>query len=191
MKSSEMTPQESLNLIRDAIKKSRGHIENNSAVPLILWGIAVPVFTLIIWSLWKYTGHPQWNYLWFVFSPSLMVIQHFTISKKHEKCNGFINDVLGYIWIIFGIFATAVAVLGILGWVHDITESILLMMGVAAAISGMVVKNPWMTAGGFISGLGLAIALNYVSGPEAIMILIPAAILTLLLPGLYLKFKNR
>ena len=189
MNTSEMTPQESLNIISEAIRSSRGKLEKNSSAPLIFWGIAVSVFTLIIWSLWHYTGKPQWNLLWFVFSPALSIVQHFTLDKKLEKCKGFINDVLGYVWISFGVFAISAAILGLCGIIQDITLSILLMMGFAATISGLVVKNPWMTAGGLLSGLGLAVALKFVSGPETILLLIPASIFTLLLPGLYLKFK--
>ena len=190
MKTNEMTPQESLNLISEAIKSSRGKLEKNSAAPLILWGVAVSVFTVIIWLLWHYTGKPQWNMLWFALTPVGFFVQHFALDKKLEKCKGFINDVLGYIWITFGVFAVSVAVLALLGFGQDITLSILLMMGFAATLSGLVVKNHWMTAGGLISGLGLVVAMKYVSGPDTILLLIPAAVLTLLLPGLYLKFKK-
>ncbi len=191
MKTNEMTPQESLNIIADAIKKSRGRIENNSAAPLILWGISIPSITLLIWGIWAYTGNPQWNLLWFVLSPLVSLVQHFTIDRKHEKCKGFINEVLGYLWMSFGFFAVTVAILGFFGIVPDITLTILILMGFAATVTGLVVKNHWMTCGGLLSGLGLAVALKYVTGPEVLLLLIPAAILTLLLPGLYFRFKNR
>lgn len=141
MKTNEMTPQESLGIISDAIKNSRRRIEMNSALPLMLWGISVPLIALVVWYLWSHTGMPQWNYLWFVLTPLIALVQHFTIDRKLEKSKGFINDVLGYIWLTFGVFAVTIAVLGLFRFVPDITLTILIMMGFAATVSGLVVKN--------------------------------------------------
>ena len=188
----EMTPKQSLNIISDAIMKSRKEFEKNSAAPLILWGSATIITAIGVGLLWGNTSNPHWNLLWFAYAPIVYLIQKFCLKSEVFASKSFISDVLGYIWMCFGIFAVSTGVIGILlGGQTSITAAILLLMGMAAAISGMVVKNIWMTIGGNISGPGLVFAMKYVEYEADVMLLLAAAaLLCLLLPGLYLKFKK-
>jgi uncharacterized membrane protein (DUF106 family) len=63
MEANDMTPEKSLQLISEAISKSRRDFEKNSGTPMIIWGITLMVFSLIIWLILRTTGNPLWN-LW-------------------------------------------------------------------------------------------------------------------------------
>lgn len=63
MEANDMTPEKSLQLISEAISKSRRDFEKNSGTPMIIWGITLMVFSLIIWLILRTTGNPLWNLL--------------------------------------------------------------------------------------------------------------------------------
>lgn len=60
-----MTPEKSLQIINEAIEKSRKDFEKNAGSPMIIWGIVVLVFSITIWIMLTLTGNLNWNFLWF------------------------------------------------------------------------------------------------------------------------------
>ena len=65
METNEMTPVKSLQIINEAIEKSRRDFEQDAGTPMIVWGAVVLVFSLAVCIMWKLTGNLSWNFLWF------------------------------------------------------------------------------------------------------------------------------
>ena len=65
METTELTPEKSLQIINDAIEKSRKDFEKDSGLPMILWGAVVLVFSLAVCIMINLTGNLNWNLLWF------------------------------------------------------------------------------------------------------------------------------
>jgi hypothetical protein len=63
METNEMTPEKSLQVISDAIARSRKDFEKNAGAPMILWGVVVLVFSIVIWLLLRSTENHMWNIL--------------------------------------------------------------------------------------------------------------------------------
>lgn len=188
MENIELTPEKSIQIISDAIAKCRKDIEKNGGTPLIVWGIIVVVFSVIVWLLLRKTGNPEWNFLWFGV-PFIGWPLHSIIAKKNctSGNNSFISSILGQIWIAYGIFATILSATFAFiapGYIAYITA---VLLGFAATITGMVLKNNFITAGGFITGIGCTIGLFYVQMYDATLFFAAAALLNLVIPGIMMN----
>ena len=61
------------------------------------------------------------------------------------------------------------------------------LLGFASAMTGLVLKNNWITAGGFITGVGCTITLFYAHNEFAPLCVAAAAVLNLIIPGIMMN----
>lgn len=190
METNEMTPEKSLRLISDAIARSRRDFEKNAGMPMILWGILVSVFSITVWALLTCTGNLYWNCLWFILP---LVGWPLTVVLTKKTCvsgaKNFLNDILAKIWTVFGIFATALAVIFVFVAPQYIAHYIAVLIGFAAAMTGVVLKNRLFTVCGFITGIACPLAFFLMEGYESTLIYAGVALIDLLLPGIIMNRK--
>lgn len=190
METNEMTPEKSLRLISDAIARSRRDFEKNAGMPMILWGILVSVFSIAVWALLTSTGNLYWNCLWFILP---LVGWPLTVVLTKKSCvsgaKNFLNDILAKIWTVFGIFATALAVIFVFVAPQYIAHYIAVLIGFAAAMTGVVLKNRLFTVCGFITGIACPLAFFLMEGYESTLIYAGVALIDLLLPGIIMNRK--
>lgn len=192
MKTNEMTPEQSLQIISDAITKSRRDFEKNSGTPMITWGVIVLVFSFIVWIPLRMTGNPLWNFLWFAI-PVVGVIVSLFKSKRTEiqGARNFINETKGQVWIGYGIFATVTALVLAFVAPQHIGTIIMSLLGYGTFMTGRLLKNAYITAGGMITGIGGTALLLLLETYDAILIFAGAALLCLILPGIMMNRKSR
>lgn len=190
METNEMTPEKSLRLISDAIARSRRDFEKNAGMPMILWGILVSVFSIAVWALLTSTGNLYWNCLWFILP---LVGWPLTVVLTKKTCvsgaKNFLNDILAKIWTVFGIFATALAVIFVFVAPQYIAHYIAVLIGFAAAMTGVVLKNRLFTVCGYITGIACPLAFFQMEGYESTLIYAGVALIDLLLPGIIMNRK--
>ncbi len=202
-----LTPEESLSIISRNIEQSRRAMVKNGGTPMLIWGCLTLVFSLAIYFLWVKTYNPAWNYLWFAMTAIGYMIMAFLPNKKGPRVESVISVVLGKVWIAFGIIslATPSVTLIIFRAIKDIIPSsmfsgviffpitliITALLGLATAITGLILKNGWITAAGIICGIigsAFAIALN---GPEQTLLLTGVSVIGLIIPGIMLNIKAK
>ena len=191
METNEMTPEQSLQVISDAIAKSRRDFEKNAGTPLILWGSVVVVFSFVVWILLKMTGNICWNFLWFGVPAAGWPLSAILLKGKCAKGgNSFISRSLGEIWIAYGVFATVLS--AVFAFLHPeyIGYFTAILLGFASTITGLVLKNRFITVGGFITGLGCTIALFLVQKNDVTLFFAAAALLNLIIPGVMMNRKS-
>ena len=191
METNEMTPEQSLQVISDAIAKSRRDFEKNAGTPLILWGAVVMAFSVVVWVLLKMTGNVSWNFLWFGVPAVGWPLSAILLKGKCAKGgNSFISRSLGEIWIAYGVFATVLS--AVFAFLHPeyIGYFTAILLGFASTITGLVLKNRFITVGGFITGLGCTIALFLVQKNDVTLFFAAAALLNLIIPGVMMNRKS-
>lgn len=192
METNEMTPEKSLQVISDAIARSRKDFEKNAGAPMILWGVVVLVFSIVIWLLLRSTENHMWNFLWFGIPVVGWPLSHFCLRDRCVKgAKNFINDTIAQIWAGYGIFATVTALLMVFVAAQHIGPIVIALLGYGAFMTGMVLKNGYITAGGIITGIGGAVLLYALESYDSALIFAVAAIVSLLLPGIMINRKNR
>ncbi len=204
MESNELNPEKSLQIISEAVRRSRREFEKNAGTPLIIWGMSILLLSLVVWLVWKSTDNPAWNFLWF--STIILWIVFSIIDKKKEKkvkTKNFLGEIIGYVWISYGIFAIGLsAVFCVIFNINSNLEiyfsSVFLvliigiLLGFSAMITGLLVKNKWIVIAGVINGLGTPLVVNFISGDADITLLISiASLITLLIPGIILNLQSK
>lgn len=190
METNEMTPEKSLQLITDAITRSRRDFEKNAGTPMVLWGTLVLLFSVAVWLLLTLTDNPYWNSLWFVLPLVGWPLSAFVLKNKCVVgAKNFINDLLAQIWTVFGIFATVLAVIFVFVAPQYIAHYISVLMGFAAAMTGVVLKNKYYTLCGLLTGIGCPLAFCLLEGYAVTLIFALVALIDLLIPGIQMNRK--
>ncbi len=185
-----MSARQSLQIISETFNKSRKDILSNSAKYFVLWGALLTATSLVIYLLWHLTGKPQWNFLWFA-----MPVVGYPIAALMGKYNKAIpqNEVskmLSGVWRVFGAFAITLSAVAIFLVPMHVTLIIVIIMGLAECMSGVLLKNWPIIIGGFLLGVGGAVFAMLVNGEEQLLIFTLGGVL-LLVTGLVMKLQNK
>ena len=154
-----MTAQESLKLISETLNNSRRSILRNNSKGFILWGVLLTVMSLVVYFAWHATGNAVWNLLWFAM-PAIGYPLSMLLYKKKDSTvpQSFVGKLLGQVWGVFGVFSLVFSALAVFVVPMPITFTIVLLLGLAESISGVILKNWPIIIGGFILGVGGAVA---------------------------------
>ena len=186
----ELTAQESLRLISESFNKSRKDILRNSAKYFILWGTLLTVTSLAIYLLWHFTGKPQWNFLWFVMPvigyPFAALIGKNSIAIPQNE----VSKMLGGIWSVFGVFSIMLSAIAVFLVPMHITLVIVIILGLAECISGVLLKNWPIIIAGFLLGIGGAVFALLVKSEAQLLIFTLGGVL-LLVTGFIMKLQYK
>ena len=193
---------ESLKLIESTIEQSRNDIAKASAQFIISWGVLVIVTSLVIYGV-NMLAEPTtdtnlWHLLWIAMTVIGMLLQ-FRMSKQWVVPESIVSKAIGYTWGTFGVFVFVLWAINICvvstSHVSPIVKmpmaaTILLLMGVAVSITGLLMKHKFIA----FMGAGASIVCSYLSlvnpGVNVLLYIAITGVFTLLIPGLYLKFSN-
>jgi hypothetical protein len=186
----EMTAQESLSLITETFNKSRKDILRNSAKYFMLWGALLTVISLVIYLLWHYTGKPQWNILWFAMPVIGYPLAAWMGRFSHKLPQNEVSKMLGGLWGVFGAFAIALSVISLFLVPMHVTLVIVIIMGMAECMSGVLLKNWPIIICGFLLGVGgAAFAMLVKSDAQLLIFTLGGALL--LVTGMIMKLQNK
>ena len=186
----ELTAQESLRLISESFNKSRKDILRNSAKYFILWGTLLTLTSLAIYLLWHFTGKPQWNFLWFAMPvigyPFAALIGKNSIAIPQNE----VSKMLGGIWSVFGVFSIMLSAVAVFLVPMHITLVIVIILGLAECISGVLLKNWPIIIAGFLLGIGGAVFALLVKSEAQLLIFTLGGVL-LLVTGFIMKIQYK
>ena len=186
----EMTAQQSLQIITETFNKSRKGILLNSAKYFILWGALLTAVSLVIYLLWNLTGKPQWNFLWFAMPaigyPLAMLMGKYDVSVPQNE----VSKMLTGVWRVFGVFAITLSVLAICLVPMNVSLIIVIILGLAECMSGVLLKNWPIIVCGFLLGVGGAVVAMLVKSEAQLLIFTLGGIL-LLVTGAIMKLQNK
>lgn len=186
----EMTAQQSLQLIAETFNKSRKGILRNSAKYFMLWGVLLTVTSLAIYLLWHCTGKPQWNFLWFAMPllgyPLAAVLGKYNVAVPQNE----VSKMLSGVWTVFGAFAITLSAVAVTLVPMNVTLIIVIIMGLAECMSGVLLKNWPIIIGGFLLGVGGAVFAMLVKNDAQLLIFTLGGVL-LLLTGIVMKLQYK
>ena len=185
-----MTAQQSLQLITETFNRSRKGILRNSAKYFMLWGALLTVTSLVIYLLWHLTGKPNWNFLWFA-----MPLVGYPVAAMMGKYNvaipqNEVSKMLSGVWSVFGAFAITLSVTAIFLVPMNVSLIIVIILGLAECMSGVLLKNWPIIIGGFLLGVGGAVFAMVVKSEAQLLIFTLGGFL-LLVTGLVMKLQNK
>lgn len=184
MEDRQLDARESFELIGRMIQTTRNQMERHSGRPLLIWGYVTIAVTLVVWlAVWQ-TGDPRWNFLWAALPVGGYLLTRLTRPRTTQgRVHTFVDRVIGQIWLVVGLAAWYLSTLTILDVASpSILFSIVLMMGIGTAITGLVVRFTPCTVGG-AAGILLAPLLLMVPHLWQPGLFILAFILMMIIPG--------
>ena len=186
----EMTAQQSLQIISETFNNSRKEILRGSAKYFMLWGTLLTVISLVIYLSWHLTGKPEWNFLWF----AMPVIGYpiAALMGKYSKAmpQNEVSKMLGNVWGVFGVFAITLSIIAIFLVPMRVSLIIVIIMGLAECMSGVLLKNWPIIIAGFLLGVGGAVFAMLVKGEAQLLIFTLGGIL-LLVTGFIMKLQYK
>ena len=186
----EMTAQQSLALISETMNNCRKAILRNNSKGFFLWGILLTVFSLVIYLLWHTTGKPVWNMLWFAMPLIGYPLSALVYKKNDVVPQSEVGRMLGQIWAVFAVFSLSLSALAVFAVPMNITLMIVVLLGIAECISGVVLKNWPIIVCGAILGIGGAVAAILLKS-EAQLLLFTIGGVLLAVTGLIVKSQYK
>ena len=186
----ELTAQESLRIITETMNNNRRDILRNSAKYFLLWGALLVAMSLTIYLLWHSTGNPVWNLLWF----AMPVIGYLLAGILHKRDaaipDNLVGKPTGQVWALFGALSVVISAIAIFLVPMPITLLIVVLMGCAESVSGILLKNWPIIIAGFILAVGGAVASVLLQGAEQLFLFTLGGIL-LVVTGLVVKSQYK
>ena len=186
----EMTAQESLLLIAETFNKSRKGILRNSARYFMLWGALLTVISLVIYLLWHLTGKPDWNFLWFAMPgigyPLAALMGKYDSAVPQNE----VSKMLSGVWRVFGAFAVTLSAVAIFLVPMNVSLIIVIILGLAECMSGVLLKNWPVIICGFLLGVCGAVFAMLVKSEAQLLVFTLGGVL-LLITGLVMKLQNK
>lgn len=190
MEDKRLNEKESLELIAQMIQNTKQRMAKNAGAPFLIWGYTTIIISLLVWFLLKETGDYNWQWLWFLLPVVALPFTLWTTRNQEKLVFTYMDRVVGYVWMVFGIGAFFVSCVSIIFWSMSVLFVILLMMGMGTALTGLIIKMKVVTVCGTLGALASA-GCVCVHGLNQILIFAFAFVFMMIIPGYYLNGKAR
>lgn len=190
MEEKVINEKESLEIITRMIQNTQRNMEKSNGLPFLIWGYTTILVSLVVWYFFSTTGNPDWNYLWFLIPVIGFPTMMWTIRKQEKGVKTYIDKIIGYVWIVFGIAGFTVSTSAIFLWNIPILFIVILMMGTGTAITGMIIRFKPLIFAGF-AGMLLSYLCLIVKGYDSILVFALIFLVMMVIPGHILYGKGR
>jgi len=189
MQSENFSPKDSLLLIDSMINQAKNRFSENGFLYL-LWGWLILICSVghfILLQL-KTFEHPEliWASCWLAV---IFQIIYLVRAKKKETVKTYSEDIIGYVWMCFGISMFILSFILGKGQSWEKIYSLFLMLyGTPTFLSGVVMQFKPLKIGG-IACWGLAIISVFILPIYGLLLLAAAMIVAWIVPGYLLRKK--
>lgn len=183
-----LTPERSFALINETLEGNRRAVLAGSGKFFLLWGAVLFIFSLAVWLCWSRTGNPVWNLLW-IGMPLAGYPAAAALARKSVVPQSFITRLLGAVWGVFAFFAFSVSGLAS-AFTIPLTLVIIVLLGLAESVSGVILKSWPVIIAGAVVGLGGACAAGALATAADQVLVFTGAAVVLALTGLVIKLRK-
>ena len=192
MEDKVLTEKESLDLISQMIRNTRSRLEDNSGIPFLIWGYTTVIVAVIVWSLVTTSGNYLWHWLWFaipVFGGTLWLLHNKKQLNNRTRVITFVDRAISHVWMVFGIASFMISIISFLTYI-PILFIVLLTMGMATAITGLIIRFKPIIFSGFI-GILFSPLCVIVRDTSSILIFAAIFVLMMVIPGHMLNYTAK
>lgn len=206
MEEKKINEKESLAIIAEMIDRTKNRLRIGDGNMLLLWGYTSLAVTALTLSVLIITQHQASNWLWFLIwliggSVSARICRR---RDCESSVRTYIDNITSGLWSLVGscaILITAICLIMMLVGGRDCWVAMLvfglLIVGIAVAIQGIIIKEKCLVAGGSVGIICGAIVMCFAIGGISISIwwafpLIAVSFISMLIvPGHILNHKAR
>lgn len=185
-----LNEKESLTLITQMIQNTKSRMEKDCGKPFLFWGYTTVFVSLLVWYMVTTTQNYYWQFLWFLLPAIAGTGTYLSTREKHPTVKTYLDKVINYIWIVFGIAGFSVSCLSIFFWQLPILFIVLLLMGMGTALTGLVLNYKLVTICGTLGAIA-SISCIWTPGFNQILVFAPVFIFMMIIPGHALNHKAK
>lgn len=191
MQTENLSPQDSLKLIQNMIRKAQYDMSDNS-IHFLLWGWITFIACVSQFVLLKVFDCERHYLVWLLIIPGIIVSTYLGIKEERKRrVNTYISDSMKNLWMGMGIsFFVLSMILSKLGWNHTIFPFFILLYGLGTFVSGKILQFKPLVSGG-LSAWALAIISVYFGTDDQILFGAAAILLSYLIPAYMLRRKTK
>ena len=178
----DLNERESLELITRMIQNTKCRMAENAGMPFLLWGYMTVAVSLLVWFMLKQTGNADWNYLWFLLPLVAFPGTLWSGRKRKKMVRTYVDRIIGYVWTVFGLSAFLLSCVAVFWWDIPILFTILLLMGMGTALTGLIVGMKVVTVGGVLGAL-LSLGCFFIPGISQMLFFALAFVFMMVIPG--------
>lgn len=189
MKTTIEHPEDSLDIIREMIAKSRQSFNHNSFY-FLFWGVMMFVAGLTEYLLIRYDY--EWYWVgWPVFGVLGGVVSGVYSARQERISQGstFTDQIIGYVWMTYGISLVCIIVTSVLVSVNPGTL-VLLLTGLPTALTGMILRHKPLVFGGIVFWIGGVFSI-FLTDQYVPLVFCGAILLGYLFPGYTLMAEEK
>lgn len=178
-----MNEKESLEFISQMISNTQQRFQKHNALPFLVFGYATVLVSVVVWCLLSTTHLPQWNLLWL----SIPVIGYGAMrllsSKSKRRRVTFVDKAIMYVWMVIGICMILMSLLTFFISIPILFE-VVLLMGIAVTLTGLLAKLKIITVAGILSVLSSGLILfTVVEGVNIVLLFGAIFFVLMVIPG--------
>ncbi len=184
-----LTEQESLKLISKTIHEAKGYYYASGMLALV-YGFAVLICSLLLYMIAKdsitFPFHPFYLLIPVFFIQALIQIK----ENKKKKAKTFTDEIIEYVWVGFFLASLTAMCAGFVGLNYMSISIILILMGLAALLTGMISKFVYQGVSGILCWV-LAIVSFFMLNQNIYLLLATASIIIWIIPGFIMRDQLR
>lgn len=181
MEDKMLNEKESLELISRMIQNTRNRMVERAGTPFLIWGYATVAISLAVWYLITSTGNYQWYFLWFLLPVIGVPVTYLSNRKHRPQAKTYVDRVVSSVWVVFGCVAFVFSILAFFRPL-PILFLILLLMGMATTLTGMVIRFRVVVVGGLL-GMLSSLACLWLQGTDQILVFAAVFVFMMIVPG--------
>lgn len=201
-KKNEMTPLQSLEIIKSMMNQSRKDTQRVLGKYMMLWGLLVVLTATASDCLWRSSHEYNWGWLWLMMSIVGTAMTFYMRKRKEAHVpSSYITKSIGMVWWTIGIFcclfgfgASFIGELcqqinaqGVITGQNTFslpTEAIMMLFfGIAATATGFILKDYLISICGVLSGFGGFIGCVLLNQASFMPVLAGVAFISMVIPG--------
>ena len=202
-KTNEMTPQQSLEIIKSMMNQSRKDTQRELGRYMVLWGMLVTLTATATGYLWHTSHEHNWSWLWLVMIIVGTTIASYMRRKKQAHVpTSYVTQAIGMVWWSIGIFCCILGFganfigelcqqvtaqggeLGQSAYLIPADAMMMLFFGIAATATGFILKDYLISICGILSGFGGFVGCLLLHHSSTMPVLACVALISMVIPGL-------
>lgn len=193
MKTDELTPEQSIAIIRDMVAQTRKNLERGGGKDLLVFGYVSLFVTVAVYLLLIYTLNPLYSWGWFaipVIGYPISYLAH-RGEPKTGRVKTYIDIAVWRIWRVVGVGCMVVPFImffGVTGPVILPIEAMLLSIGVT--LTGLTINFKALTAMGVVAGVITLLLFAFTGFEYQVPLFASLFLVAMIIPGHILNCKR-
>lgn len=158
MEEKTLNAQQSIELISRMITTTRTRLERNTGRPFLIWGYTTVAISLFNYLVRTTDMSPNWSLTWFLIPVVGCLLMRLLPERKDTEPRTEIDRIISKIWLVASLSLIPIFVFSLyhgLAYRADLLALITLVMALATAMTGLIVRSKIYTIAGFV-GMALS-----------------------------------